>query len=109
MAGTCLFQGFNSSVNFQKWIMDSGANQHMIASESFLHDTVDVAKLDLLVSHPNGTSTKIEKIGNTNLSNSLTLFDVFVVPDFNVNLLPMHKVCKDSMCEVVFNEHSCKI
>ena len=81
----------------------------MIASESLLHDTVDVSKLDLLVCHPNGTSAKIEKIGNMNLSNSLTLFDVFAVPDFNVNLLSVHKVYKDSNCEVVFNEHNCKI
>ncbi|KAL7603047.1 hypothetical protein Lser_V15G18902 [Lactuca serriola] len=64
---------------------------------------------DLLVSHPIGTSTKIEIIGNMNLLNSLTLFDVFVVPDFNVNLLYVHMVCKDSNCEVIFNEHSCKI
>ncbi|XP_052626898.1 uncharacterized protein LOC128133479 [Lactuca sativa] len=91
MVGTCLFQAFNSSVSPLKWIVDSGANQHMIASESLLHDTVDVSKLDLLVSHPNGTSAKIEKIGNMNLSNSLTLFDVFAVPDFNVNLLSVHK------------------
>ncbi|XP_052620925.1 uncharacterized protein LOC128126829 [Lactuca sativa] len=81
----------------------------MIASESLLHDTVDLSKLDLLVCHPNGTSAKIEKIGNMNLSNSSTLFDVFAVPDFNVNLLSVHKVYKDSNCEVVFNEHNCKI
>ncbi|XP_023734895.1 uncharacterized protein LOC111882761 [Lactuca sativa] len=91
MAGTCLFQDFNSSFDCQKWIVDSGANQHMIASESFFHDTVDVSKLNLLVSHPNGTSAKIEKIGNMNISNSLTLFDVFAVPNFNVNLLSVHK------------------
>nr|KAJ0189315.1 hypothetical protein LSAT_V11C800419360 [Lactuca sativa] len=29
--------------------------------------------------------------------------------DFNVNFLSVHKVCKDSNCEVIFNEHSCKI
>ncbi|XP_052627603.1 uncharacterized protein LOC128134170 [Lactuca sativa] len=91
MAGTCLFKAFNTSVNSKKWIVDSGANQHMIASESLLHDTVDVSKLELLVSHPNGTSAKIDKIGNMNLSSSLTLFDVFTVPDFNVNLLYVHK------------------
>nr|KAJ0213000.1 hypothetical protein LSAT_V11C400157850 [Lactuca sativa] len=109
MAGTCLFQAFSSSVNNQKWIVDSGANQHMIASKSLLHDNVDVSQLNLLVSHPNGTSAKIEKIGNMNMTNSLTLFDVFAVPDFNVNLLSVHKVCKDSTCEVIFNEHGCKI
>lgn len=109
MAGTCLFNVCNSTFNSNKWIVDSGVNRHMIASESLLYDTVDVSKLNLLVSHPNGTSAKIEKIGNLNISNSLTLFDVFVVPEFNVNLLSVHKVCKDNKCEAVFNEHSCKI
>lgn len=81
----------------------------MIASKSLLHDTVDVPKLDLLVSYPNGTSVKIENFGNMNLYDSLTLFDIFVVPDFNVNLLSVHKVYIYSNCEVIFNEHSYKI
>ena len=81
----------------------------MIASEALLHDTMDVSKLNLLVSNPNRTKAKIEKIRNLNISNSLTLFDVFVFPKFNVNLLSVHKVCKDSKCEVVCNEYSFKI
>ena len=110
MAGTSLFNVCNNSViDYQKWIVDSGANQHMTASESLLKDTVDVSKLNLLVKHPNGTSAKIQKIGNMHLSNNVTLFDVFVVPDFNVNLLSVHKLCKDSKCRVVFDEHSCNI
>lgn len=43
------------------------------------------------------------------LSNSLTLFDVFVFPNFNINLLSFHKLRKDSECNVVFNEHNCYI
>lgn len=62
---------------------------------------MDVSKLDLLVSHRIGTLAKIEKISNMNLSNLLTFFDVFVVRDFNISLLYVHKVCKDSNCEVI--------
>ncbi|XP_023771360.1 uncharacterized protein LOC111920014 [Lactuca sativa] len=87
----------------------AGANQHMIASESQLRDAVDVSKLNRSVKHPNGSSASINKIGNLQLSSHLTLFDVFVVPDFNVNLLSVHKLCKDSGCEVVFSERTCKI
>lgn len=97
----------NSFFNFQSWVVDSGANQHMTASESLLHDTVDVSNLNLIVCHPNGSTAQINKIGNMQLSNSLILFDVFVVPDFNINLLSVHKLCKDSKSEVVFNEHKC--
>lgn len=99
----------NSFVNFQSWVVDSGANQHMTASESLLHDNVDVLNLNLKVCHPNGSTAQINKIGNMQLSDSLVLFDVFVVPDFNINLLSVHKLCKDSKCEVVFNEHKCTV
>ncbi|KAI3688864.1 hypothetical protein L2E82_46759 [Cichorium intybus] len=99
----------NSFVDFKKWVVDSGANQHMTASESHLHDVVDVSKLDLKVAHPNGSSAQINKIGNLQLSNSLTLFDVFVIPGFSVNLLSVHKLCRDSKCQVVFDEHNCVV
>ncbi|KAI3499188.1 hypothetical protein L1887_34981 [Cichorium endivia] len=99
----------NSFVEFNKWVVDSGASQHMTASESYLNDVVDVSKLNLKVGHPNGSSAHINKIGNLQLSNSLTLFDVFVIPGFSVNLLSVHKLCRDSKCNVVFDEHNCII
>lgn len=99
----------NSFVKSKKWVVDSGANQHMTASESCLSDIVDVSKLNLKVAHPNGSSARINKIGNLQLSNALTLFDVFVIPDFSVNLLSVHKVCRDSKCKVVFDEYSCVV
>lgn len=34
---------------------------------------------------------------------------MFLVPYFNVNILYVHKLCKDYKCEVGFNEHKCKI
>ncbi|XP_052626943.1 uncharacterized protein LOC128133515 [Lactuca sativa] len=87
----------------------AGANKHMTSFESLLQDTIDVSKLNLLVNHPNGSSAKIKKIGNLQFSENLTLFDVFVVPDFNVNILSVHKLCKDTNCEVVFNENCSKV
>ena len=116
MAGTSVYTACSSFVQcnsstgspncFQNWVVDSNANQHMVASETQLRDTVDVSKLDLFVNHPNGSSAKIKTIGNCSINSHLTLFDVFVVPDFNINLLSVHKICKDSRYEVVFNEHS---
>lgn len=47
MTGTSLFNSFNYNVSFQKRVVDSGANQHMIANESLLHDIIDVSKLIL--------------------------------------------------------------
>ncbi|XP_023756901.1 uncharacterized protein LOC111905437 [Lactuca sativa] len=69
-------------VNFLQLIGDKQINEE---------SSVSANMADLVVNHPNGTSAKIEKIGNLNLSDTLTLFDVFAVPDFNVNLLSVHK------------------
>lgn len=81
----------------------------MATVESFLCGTVDVSKLNLLVNHPNGSSAKVDKIGNLQVSENLTLFDVFIVPDSSVNILSVHKLCKDTKCKVFFNEHNYKI
>ena len=82
----------NNDYNNKKWVVDSGANQHMIASESLLQNSIDVSKLNLRVGHPNDTSAPISKIGNMQLSNSLTLFDVFDVLELNVNLFSVYKL-----------------
>lgn len=113
MAGTSFNSVIGSCCNSQfsesKWVIDSGANQHMTSNDFELVNTVDVSKLNLKVDHPNGSTAEIKKIGNLQMSDSVTLFDVFVVPEFNVNLLSVHKLCKDNKCEVKFNEHSCSV
>lgn len=86
--------------NVQKRVIDFRANQNMTAYESCLNDIVDVSKLNLRVGHPNDSLDQISKIGNMQVSNNLTLFDVFVVLDFNINLLSVHKLCKHSKCEI---------
>ena len=44
------------------WIVDSGANQHMIVSAKFLINVVDISNLGLTVGHPNGTQALITKL-----------------------------------------------
>lgn len=51
----------NSVINFQNWVADSGANQHMTASGSNLYDTINVSKLNVRVGHHNGSSANILK------------------------------------------------
>jgi len=99
----------NCKSDSEKWVVDSGANQHMTAQESLLRDTVDVSNLNLRVNHPNGSSARINKIGNMQLSGSVTLFDVFAVHDYHVNILSVHNLCRDSKYQVVFNEYDCLV
>lgn len=60
MVGICC----NSFVSNKRRVIDSRANHHMTRNESFFNNIVDCSKLDLRVDHPNGTSAKIDKIGN---------------------------------------------
>ncbi|GJS12476.1 ribonuclease H-like domain-containing protein [Tanacetum coccineum] len=67
-----------SGQNFKK----QGANQHMTYSYKELDNVVDISHLKIKVEHPNGTESFISKIGNIKLSNSLTLYDVIVIPEY---------------------------
>lgn len=67
----------------------------MTSFEPQLIDVVDISRLNIRTDDPNGSTTRIEKIRNMNLSNSITLTNVFlVVSDFLVNHLYDHKLCK---------------
>lgn len=90
-----IFFNSHSQVNpNQGWIFYSCVNQHMIVSDKELYEIVDVSSLSLKVCNPNGSETKIKKIGN--LTNNVTLFDVFVVPGYCVSLLYVNKLANDN-------------
>ncbi|GJU13549.1 hypothetical protein Tco_1135945 [Tanacetum coccineum] len=60
------------------WIIDSGANQHMVTSLDKLENVVDISDLNLQIDHANGTTLLIKKVGNLKLSEKITLYyDVF--------------------------------
>lgn len=107
MAGVFTKNVFQNIFRNLKWVIDSGANHHMTSTDWNLKNVVDISDLKLKVDHPNGSSASIVKIGDLPLSNSVTLFDVLVVPDFNVNLLSVHKVVKDNKIRVCFDESEC--
>ena len=85
-----------SNISSSGWIIDSRANQHTTSFVSLLENLVDISNLDLKVGHPNGIEAKINKTCNIKITNSVTLFDVLVVPDFNVNLLSVYKLMRDN-------------
>ncbi|GJS07107.1 hypothetical protein Tco_0363903 [Tanacetum coccineum] len=92
-----------------RYIIDSGANQHMTNSIKNMIHVVDVTDLNLTVGHPNGTLAKITHIGDLRFNNNIILFDVLVIPEYSVSLLFVHKLIKDSKLSVCFNETKCLI
>nr|GEY59924.1 ribonuclease H-like domain-containing protein [Tanacetum cinerariifolium] len=88
-------------------IVDSGANQHLTYTYKLLVNVIDISKLGIKVSHPNGTEVVITKVGNMILNKNLTLYDVMVVPEYCASLMSVHKVARDSGLIVAFNENKC--
>lgn len=105
----CSNTSVKNKVYNEDWIIDSGANQHMICSDKWLIDEVDVSNLNLTVGHPNGTKTLVKKIGNFQLNNSVRLFGVLFVPEYCVNLLSVHQLARDSKLFVGFDDANCYI
>ncbi|XP_071727532.1 uncharacterized protein [Rutidosis leptorrhynchoides] len=104
------FFNFHSSENkCQGWIIDSSASQHMTVSEQGLDNIVDVSDLNLQVSHPNGTKSRVRKIGNLRLNKDIMLTDVLIVPGYCVSLLSVNKLVKENKMFVDFDAFKCYI
>ena len=58
---------------------------------------------------PTGASTPITHIGDVVLPNGLKLFNILYFPQFNHNLLSIHKLAKDINCNVTFHLKGCVI
>ncbi|GJY04600.1 ribonuclease H-like domain-containing protein [Tanacetum coccineum] len=86
-------------------IVNSGANQHLTYTNKYLVNVINISKLGITVSHPNGTEACITKVANMLLNENLTLYDVLVVPEYSVSLMSVHKVARDSGLIVDFNEN----
>ncbi|XP_071704459.1 uncharacterized protein [Rutidosis leptorrhynchoides] len=78
----CANSSKNNNMVSKWWIIDSGANQHMISSSQNLSNVVNVSDLNLSVNHPNGTNAKIFQMENLELSNNIKLYDVLVIPQY---------------------------
>ncbi|GJU81182.1 putative RNA-directed DNA polymerase [Tanacetum coccineum] len=79
---------------FVGWIIDYGASQHITFTTEFLFNVIDVSHLNVTVAHPNGTIAKVNQIGNCKISDKIVLYDVLVVPGYQVSLLSVHQLAK---------------
>lgn len=62
-----------------------------------------------MVNLPNGNSIDASICGNVKVSNDLIIRDVLYLPKFEVNLIPISKVCKEQDCNMVFETDKCVI
>nr|GEY62023.1 ribonuclease H-like domain-containing protein [Tanacetum cinerariifolium] len=90
-------------------VTDSGASQHMTYTTLHMFNLVNVTKLNMSVGHPNGTNAQVTHIGCLKFSDTITLSDVLVVPDYHVSLLSVPKLSKDNKLRVIFDGSQCLI
>lgn len=91
---------------YSKWIIDTGATDHITPYLSLLQDVqVCTAALQL----PNGNTSEITHVGNLMLNSQLILTNVLCVPTFLYNLLSVSKLLQDTTYQVTFVAASCHI
>lgn len=96
-------------------LLDSGASDHMVRNLSWLRDTVDISPRDIVL----GDDRRVRSIvsgslhlraavsGKGSRYRTIVLSNVLFVPDLNVNLLSISKLC-DRGCNVKFKKNSCE-
>ncbi|XP_075521356.1 uncharacterized protein LOC142554578 [Primulina tabacum] len=87
------------------WIIDSGANEHMVGDSNLLQSSSSVATSSRSVRLPNGSKAPVNKICSILLTDSITLDHVLHMPDFNFNILSIYKFTKDHNCFVTLYPH----
>ncbi|XP_074345088.1 uncharacterized protein LOC141684147 [Apium graveolens] len=97
-----------STVDNNTWIIDSGASDHMASSLATMHN-VQKAPPELIIKLPTGASTVISHIGKITMKNGLVLERVLYVPQFQHNLLSIHRLSQDNNCIVNFHPMGCVI
>lgn len=95
------------SKNLQsKWIIDTGATDHITP---FLCLLEDVHSCNSILQLPNGNTAVITHTGTLVLNCHLTLTIVLCVPTFAYNLLSISKLLQDTTHQVVFLANHCYI
>ncbi|XP_075665332.1 uncharacterized protein LOC142634993 [Castanea sativa] len=74
------------------WILDTGANDHMVHLVSQLTTTTSI--MQSCVFFPNGEQALVTHIGTMQISPILTLTDVLCAPTFNFNLISFEATIK---------------
>lgn len=95
--------------NASKWIIDSGASDHMCCDLKMFHDYRNLNENDHNITIPNGTKVGVKCIGTMILSNGVRLCGVLYVPDFHFNFISVQKLTKDTGYQIVFTTNECFI
>ena len=89
------------------WIIDTGATDHMVHSESVFNSFTCVSNSYVYL--PNGEKVLVTHIGTVHINDTLILTDVLCVPSFTFNLISVSKLNKSQCCCLIFLGSFCFI
>ncbi|XP_059277659.1 uncharacterized protein LOC132031763 [Lycium ferocissimum] len=95
-----------SVINSSTWIIDSGASEHMcFNSESFL--SLSLLKIPLTINLPNCQTIQVTHVGIVSILPNFTLKNLLYVPSFKYNLMSIHRLCTQFVCNLFFTPTDC--
>jgi GAG-pre-integrase domain len=103
----CLVVGFAPKIaptNCTKWILDSGATDHMTGNQKVLRN-YRLTQNDQYFTIINNEKIKIKGWGMISIFSKCFLQDVFLVENCSVNLLSISKLTKKLYDEIIFKEN----
>jgi len=102
-----IFSCTNSFHSKQKWILDSGATDHVAMSlECFTsYNKIRNIKVNL----PNGTCVNATHKGTIKLNDNITVHNLLFILDFNYNLISTSRLIMDSHVHITFTNKGCFI
>ncbi|XP_019251086.1 PREDICTED: uncharacterized protein LOC109230004 [Nicotiana attenuata] len=90
----------------EKWIVDTGATNHMVGNEQLLLEKLLVGNARN-VQLPTRESTKVSHVGSCRLDGGDTINNVLCVPAFKFNLLSVSQLTKALNCCAAFFPNFC--
>ena len=89
------------------WIIDTGATDHMICSQSLFSSITAVVSKSVRL--PNGQFASVTHVGTIKITEFLVLTNVLCIPSFSFNLISVSKLIKNLQCCVIFLSNFCFI
>ena len=89
--------------NNEKWILDSGATDHMTGNRNLLR-SFRTLENDQYFTVANDEKIKIKGWGMISILNKNFLQDVFYIENCTVNLLSISKLTKELNCQIIFDQ-----
>ncbi|XP_019240254.1 PREDICTED: uncharacterized protein LOC109220255 [Nicotiana attenuata] len=94
---------FMSQCVNSKWIVDTGASNHMTSSLDMLHTHRPLPNTEANKVHlPTGNVVSVSHTGCTSVLSNQEISNILYIPDFKFNLLSVSKLTKELKCMVGF-------